>query len=406
MVAEGFDRVALERDEPGLFNAGGDGNEPPQFRIRRAVGPVADPIYASALVNGALALEDAEASATVFSATYTDDNGGEGLEPFVRYVFWADVRLPPERRLPAGFDPLDPPGGVTAVDPDARQSHPLPMSYPSAPCVLMHAPPSPPATPETANIAVSQAPAANGTVAVTINVTDPPSAHQKAVDQFRLAVWTQWPGGAIEPITNANGQSLSGTWPVMSGGVVTANVTVPPGADATAALTLRFAFVDPVGRMGEILPITAQRGALRKQPAPKSAALGGWRMTLELGDHVWYWNGKISLDQNIPRAQWFPGSNPDDPNDYQGHGKEIYQLRHPCRRNRTRASTHEEPRRQLRLARTTIPETSPARPGGPDFGQYPGKFNWHNFLIFPTWGDGFDAIAKLLRTPAYVNLSI
>jgi len=33
-------------------------------------------------------------------------------------------------------------------------------------------------------------------------------------------------------------------------------------------------------------------------------------MTLEVGDHVWYWNSNISLDKNIPRAQWFPGSNP------------------------------------------------------------------------------------------------
>jgi len=34
------------------------------------------------------------------------------------------------------------------------------------------------------------------------------------------------------------------------------------------------------------------------------------KMTLEVGDHVWYWNSNISLDKNIPRAQWFPGSNP------------------------------------------------------------------------------------------------
>jgi hypothetical protein len=78
-------------------------------------------------------------------------------------------------------------------------------------------------------------------------------------------------------------------------------------------------------------------------------------MPLELGDHVWYWNGRISFGQNIPRAEWFPGSNPNDPTDY---------------------------------------------------GQYPGKFNWHNFLIFPSWEAGFNAIALYLRTPRYVNLSI
>src|SRR3712207_2800711 len=50
-----------------------------------------------------------------------------------------------------------------------------------------------------------------------------------------------------------------------------------------------------------------------------------WRMALELGDHIWYWNGNISLDKNIPRTQWFPSSSPSDPNDYQGHGIGIYQ---------------------------------------------------------------------------------
>jgi hypothetical protein len=45
-------------------------------------------------------------------------------------------------------------------------------------------------------------------------------------------------------------------------------------------------------------------------------------------------------------------------------------------------------------------------PGGPDYGQYPGKFNWHHFLIFPSWEVGFDAIALFLRGPKYVNLSI
>jgi hypothetical protein len=45
-------------------------------------------------------------------------------------------------------------------------------------------------------------------------------------------------------------------------------------------------------------------------------------------------------------------------------------------------------------------------PGGPDDGQYPGKFNWHNFLIFPTRRAGFDAIVPFLRGPKYRDLSI
>ncbi|KAB2364576.1 hypothetical protein [Bacillus thuringiensis] len=128
-------------------------------------------------------------------------------------------------------------------------------------------------------------------------------------------------------------------------------------------------------------------------------------MTLELGDHVWYWNGNISLDQNIPRALWFPGSNPHDLNDYQGHGKEIYNYvvyADEIVRGRPHMRNYEGSFAWL----NNNPGNITGLPGGLDFGQYPGKFNWHNFLIFPTWNDGFNAIALLLRSPAYVDLSI
>jgi hypothetical protein len=119
-------------------------------------------------------------------------------------------------------------------------------------------------------------------------------------------------------------------------------------------------------------------------------------MTLELGDHVWYWNGNISLDKNIPSAQWFPGSNPYDPNDYQGHGREIYNYvihADEIARGRPHMRNHEGNFAWL--------NNNPGhywRSGWPNFGQYPGKFNWHSFLIFPMWADGYNAIAMLLRT--------
>jgi murein DD-endopeptidase MepM/ murein hydrolase activator NlpD len=128
-------------------------------------------------------------------------------------------------------------------------------------------------------------------------------------------------------------------------------------------------------------------------------------MTLQLGDHVWYWNGYISLDKNIPRAQWFPGSNPNDPNDYQGHGIEIYNYvihADEIARGRPHMRNYEGSFAWL----NNNPGNITGLPGGPDFGQYPGKFNWHNFLIFPTWAAGYNAIALLMRTPGYVGLSI
>lgn len=128
-------------------------------------------------------------------------------------------------------------------------------------------------------------------------------------------------------------------------------------------------------------------------------------MTLDLGDHVWYWNHRISRGLDIPRADWFPGSNPNDPNDYLKQGKKIFNFvvhADEIARGRPHMRNHEGSFSWL----NNNPGNITGRPGGPDFGQYPGKFNWHHFLIFPTWADGWYAIAKLLRSGLYVNLSI
>ena len=42
-------------------------------------------------------------------------------------------------------------------------------------------------------------------------------------------------------------------------------------------------------------------------------------MTLEPGDHVWYWNGQVSQELGIPQAAWFRGFQ--GPTDYLGHGR-------------------------------------------------------------------------------------
>jgi hypothetical protein len=251
---EGFDLIALKRDEPGLFRPGQPGTEPPQAFVRRAVGAVADPIYARSLDPAAMGIAD---SATErFSATISDTNDGHGLEPFVRYVYWAQVRLPPERRLPADYTEINPASGIGPVDPGARASHKRPMSLPSAPRTLMHTPPTPPAAPAAAQVEISRIPAPIDSVGLRIKLADPPQAHAKAVDQYRLAVWVQWPGGAIDPITNASGAPLDGTWPTMAGGVVTTVVSVPTGADPSETLTVRLGFVDPIGRMGDLLTLS------------------------------------------------------------------------------------------------------------------------------------------------------
>jgi hypothetical protein len=248
---DGFDLVALERDEPGLFHTGRPGTEAPRAVIRRAVGAVADPIYARPVGDKAMSYAGGESR---FTAQIEDGNSGRGLEPFVRYVYWAEVRLPPERRLPADFTEVA--GDVAPADPGAGQSHPRPRSLPSGPRVLMRVPPAPPAPLQAGSFEVVRQADGTGAVALTVNITDPPTAHAGAVGQYRLAVWVQWPGGPISPIRNAGGADLNGSWPIVSDGVVTTRVAVEGNSGPAAPLTLRLAVVDPVNRMGDVVVIS------------------------------------------------------------------------------------------------------------------------------------------------------
>lgn len=126
-------------------------------------------------------------------------------------------------------------------------------------------------------------------------------------------------------------------------------------------------------------------------------------MALEPGDHVWYWNGMISQEKDIPQAEWFPGFH--GPTDYLGQGPNIYNfVLYDDQIGRGQPHMNNFPGTYAWLDNN--PGNITGQLGGPDYGQYPGKFNWHNFLIFPTWEAGYDAIAQLLRGPGYINLSI
>lgn len=126
-------------------------------------------------------------------------------------------------------------------------------------------------------------------------------------------------------------------------------------------------------------------------------------MALEPGDHVWYWDGKISQDKDIPRLQWFPQST--GPTDYMHNGERIFNFviyEDEIVRGQPHMRNHPGTYAWL----NNNPGNITGQPGGPDYGQYPGKFNWHNLLIFPDWDTGMAAIAQLLRSPKYGNLSL
>ncbi|MDX6281461.1 MAG: hypothetical protein QOH03_2532, partial [Kribbellaceae bacterium] len=122
------------------------------------------------------------------------------------------------------------------------------------------------------------------------------------------------------------------------------------------------------------------------------------------GDHVWYFNDQISTDLSIPRAAWFPGST--GPTDYLGHGNEIFNFVIHSDGTIFRGQPHMRNHPGTFAWLNNNPGNLTGVAGGPDYGQYPGKFNWHNFLIFPTRDAGFAAIGAFLRGPNYRDLSI
>ncbi|MFE4823853.1 hypothetical protein ACFRFU_47370 [Streptomyces sp. NPDC056704] len=123
-------------------------------------------------------------------------------------------------------------------------------------------------------------------------------------------------------------------------------------------------------------------------------------MALEDGDALWYWDGRISRTRNIPQGEWFGTSAPQD---YGGHGWEISNfVAFPDE------ILEGKPHMRGGSGSYSWLDNNPGNivASSATFGAYPGKVNWHNFMIFPTWEAGRDAIGQLMRTPSYAGRSI
>lgn len=118
------------------------------------------------------------------------------------------------------------------------------------------------------------------------------------------------------------------------------------------------------------------------------------------GTALWVWNGRVSLSRNIPQQEWF-GTTAE--NDYGGHGSEIFQ--YVLYENEVRQG---QPQMRTGKGSYAWLYNNPGNIMGPqpNYGQYPGKFGWHNFMVFPNFQTGFDAIALYLATPRYAPLTI
>lgn len=240
ILASGLDLVELRAREPGLFTEPpGPAARPPRFRLRRAAGPVAAPLYAREIARGDLQVHGAAADA-VFQGELDDPHE---LAPFVRYSYWAEVQMPPERRVEAGSTETSA-SDVLPVEPGQIADLPGLFSAASAPATVLAAPADAPPPLEGATASVM---AEAGQVRAVLAAPATPGVHELAVAPYRLRIWEQWGGGEITaagPDVDVHGAALA--W----------QGTPRPSADAPLPLVLHVAVVDPLGRQGTLAAVT------------------------------------------------------------------------------------------------------------------------------------------------------
>lgn len=242
VVAAGLDLVELKASEPGLFT---DPPEPaavaPEFRLRRASSLVSDPIYAREIARGPLHAVP-EGTTVRFTAEVDDP---APLGSFVRYSYWAEVRMPPERRLARGIVELPPAGGVGPVMPAQIADLPRSFSAASAPATAVHMPLGPvPSLEDAAASIIEDA----GALRASLTAAAAPSvASTNAIGTYRLRLWEQWGDQAI-------GQAIDIG---LDGAAVSWEGSPDVAAKRPRPLTLRLVTIDPVGRESAMTTISA-----------------------------------------------------------------------------------------------------------------------------------------------------
>ncbi|MBD0682681.1 hypothetical protein [Pseudomonas sp. PSB11] len=241
--ALGLDLVELQANEPGLFDNPPDATAAaPEFRLRSASAEVPDPVYAREIARGALRLER-DGDTVAFVAEVEDPTP---LPPFVSHTYWAEVRMPSERRLAPGIVEIAPAGAVQPVIDSQRQDMPRPYSGVSAPASAMHVPtlPVPPIEAPAAVVVDAGA----GVTYASLTASATPAALSRAIAPYRLRIWQQWGDQAIgpaEPDVELDSAPLQ--W---QGGPA-------PAGDHPLPLRLHLMIIDPLGREGDVVTAEA-----------------------------------------------------------------------------------------------------------------------------------------------------
>jgi len=238
--AQGLNLPALQAAEPGLFEEPPAADAvPPEFRLRRATGAVPDDIYAREIARGALQRQGGE-----FAAVLEDPTP---LSPYVRTFYWAEVRLPAERRLPPGMlEVALPAGAIEPAQPAQRQDAPAAFSARSAPAMAVLVPEQVPdllAAVVAASVGAGGAP---GRWRLSLQISGAPVVSARAVGSYRVRLHLQLDGGdwAAEA---GEAELVDGA---LTLDIERAGVVVP-------LLSVALVLVDPIGREAAPLMLDA-----------------------------------------------------------------------------------------------------------------------------------------------------
>jgi hypothetical protein len=244
--AVGLDLVSLRAEQPGLFADPADpAATPPSFRLRRATGPVADPLYARPVQHGPLRVLHV-GNDVILRAEVVDPGP---LQPFVRYSYYAEVRMPPERRVASGAGESPTADGVTGPNPAQMTDLPRPFSAISTPATVLDPVGQLPLQLTAAEAAVTSV---AGQVTATLSATAGPVAHPRAVGPYTVRIWERWGTGPL---------ALAGPDLPLGDGTVEWRGQPRPATSAAQPTTVSFVVRDPLGGEGAFTTLQAPLSA-------------------------------------------------------------------------------------------------------------------------------------------------
>jgi hypothetical protein len=234
------DTAWLAALEPGLFSSPPDPEaKAPEFRLRCTLGNITDPLYARQVASGPLSVKLLADGSCEGTAEFNLD---DALPPFVRAVWWVEVRPGAERRVRAGYAEPSPEGGVFPLNSLQGEDASFGFSMPSAPVVTLYAPPL--ARPEVSNAQVRVVGAQYG---LHFDVLSPPATHPRA-KKYRLRVWEQWGNDPLQ---------LAGNDIILNGAPVSWAGPLHDIAGPQLPASLVVAYVDPLDQVGPMTRVEA-----------------------------------------------------------------------------------------------------------------------------------------------------